>query len=77
MTRIQRPDPALPLQFPGQYRLRAAKTPKPADSYPGGLPAGDARLERQREGGGAPRYRTPGRPPSLGSRLFNWLMRTA
>ncbi len=77
MTRIQRIDPALPLRFPGQYQLRAAKAPKPADSFPGGLPAGDARQERQREGGGAPRYRMPGRPLGFASRLFNWLLRTA
>lgn len=77
MTRIQRMDPALPLRFPGQYRPRTAKAPTPPGNYPGELPAGDARTEREREGGGAPRYRTPGQPPGLASRLFDWLTRTA
>lgn len=77
MARIQTPEPALPLQFPGQYTRRTAKAPRATGVFADELPAGAAKQERAREGGGAPLYRTPGGAAGFGTRLFNWLLRTA
>lgn len=77
MARIQAPEPGRPLQFPGQYTRRAPRSAPTAGAFADELPAGAAKQERAREGGGAPIYRTPGKPAGFGTRLFNWLLRTA